>query len=143
MAKSKKHRLTLHPEIDHVILAIASHEKGYHLAWTLNHAMGMHLVREGEYRITQKKQQAVQTFPLFRWDDQTRMLSYHLVANRSETGILVARLRNIDFFLHIAPQPDEPFLTELYSRINALPVIITTFRIAPEEHPRLSEMVFE
>ncbi len=143
MAKTKKHRLTLNPGADHAILAIASHEKGYHLAWALNNELGMHLIRQGEYRVTQKKPQSVQTFPLFRWDDQTRMLSWHLIANRSETGILVPKLKNIDYFLHISPQPDDPFIIELRNRINDLPVIITTFRISPEEYPRLAEMIFE
>ncbi len=143
MTKNKKHRLTFHPETNHAILAIASHEKGYHLAWTLNNELGWQLVRAGEYRITQKKQQITQSFPLFHWEDQTRALSCHLIANRSETGILVPKLKNIDFFLHIAPSPEEPFLKELRERLNNLPVIITSLLIDPGEYPRLAEMIFE
>jgi len=143
MTKSKKHRLSLHEEIDHALLAIASHEKGYHLAWTLNNETGMHLVRAGEYGITRKKQNVTQSFPLFRWDDQTRMVTYHLVANRSETGILIPKLKNIDFFLHISPKPERPFLNKLLEQLITLPVIITAFPVDPGEHPLLAGMIFE
>ena len=143
MTKSKKHRLTLHEEIDHALLAIASHEKGYHLAWTLNKEVGMHLVRAGEYRITRKKQNVSQSFPLFRWNDQTRMVTYHLVANRSESGILIPKLKNIDFFLHLSPTPEETFLNKLLQQLVTLPVIITAFQINPADHPLLADMIFE
>jgi hypothetical protein len=143
MTKTRKHRLTLEPATNHLIVAIASHEKGYHLAWTLNNKLGMHLVRTGEYTITRKKQEIEQSFPLFRWDDETRMLSFHLVANRSESGILVDKMKNIDFFLHISPKPEEPFLTNLLQQLMALPVIITSFPVAPDENPVLANMIFE
>jgi hypothetical protein len=143
MAKAKKHKLSFLPEADHIILAIASHEKGYHLAWTLNNHLGMHLIRTGDYSITKKKQELVQSFPLFSWTDQTKMLSYHLVANRSESGILVNKLKNIDFFLHISPAPEGPFIDQLLDQLPHLPVIITAFRIDPADYPVLNEMVFE
>ena len=103
----------------------------------------MHLVRAGDYSITKKKQEVVQTFPLFSWTDQTKMLAYHLVANRSESGILVNKLKNIDFFLHISPPPEEPFSEQLLEQLTRLPVIITAFRINPAVHPALNEMIFE
>jgi hypothetical protein len=143
MAKSKKHRLTFLPETDHALLAISSHEKGYHLAWTLNNKLEMNLVHAGEYRITKKRQHTEQSFPLYSWYDQTRMLSYHLVANRSESGVLENKLKNIDFFLHISPHPDDLFVNNLLEQISQLPVIITAFRIDPDEYPLLAEMVFE
>jgi len=135
MVKIKKHRLPLELNPDYLLVAIASHEKGYHLSWILNQALGSHFARTSDYQSLYKKTDTVQSFPLFLWEDETRMLSYHLVSNRSENGFLFDDLRNIDFFLHVCPDPGKDFTVQLIRKLKEIPIIYACFPVDQELCP--------
>ncbi len=141
MPKTRKHRLLLEPDQNFLLIAIASHEKGYHLSWILNKETGSHFIRSSDFRIDRKNTPL--SFPVFGWEDKNKLLSYHLIANRSENGFLFDDLKNIDFFLHISPDPGESFARELQDQLKTLPVIYTCFSIDTKKYPSAGMLQFD
>ncbi len=135
MAKIKKHRLTIDPAPDYILIAIASHEKGYHLSWILNEKSGFSFARTSDYKIMRKKGKTTLVFPVFSSEDEIKMLRYYLISNRTENGFLFEELRAIDYLLHISPDPGKEFSDQLQTELKKIPVIYTCFLIDPEIHP--------
>ncbi len=141
MAKIKKHRLSLEPDRDYYLAAIASHEKGYHMGWILNRELGTHFVRSADFGTTRKNTNLL--FPVFAWEDENKMLSWHLISNRSEHGFLFDDLKNIDFLLHITPRPGDAFIYDLENKLKTIPVIYAFFPVYPEEYPTADALQFD
>jgi len=128
---------------DYVMIAIASHEKGYHLSWILNQELGFRFARTFDYKIIQEKTKRVLIFPVFSWEDEIKMLDYHLISNRTENGFLFEGLRNIDYFLHITPDPGKEFSYHLQTEMKKIPVIYTCFLIDAEVQPGARMLQFD
>ncbi len=141
MARTKKHRLLIEPDRDYFLSAIASHEKGYHLSWILNRELGAHFIRTADFGITRKNSKAL--FPVFAWKDEKKMLSWHLIANRSENGFLFEKLKNIDFLLHIAPHPGPEFTGNLEIHMKKIPEIYICFPVDPAGNPLADSLQFD
>ncbi|GEM_PF-7105609 len=141
MGKTKKYGLSPGVSPEHTVVAIASHERIYLLAWKLNQHLHMDLSASGEYRMKRKGKELA--FPLFRWYDETRMLSYHLLANRTPEAVLVPALRNIDFFLHITPAPPHDQMETILHTLRNMQEVITSFLPPLDEHPPLRNMILE
>ncbi|HHJ10719.1 MAG TPA: IPExxxVDY family protein [Bacteroidetes bacterium] len=141
MVKTKKHRLLLEPDRDYHLTAIASHEKGYHLSWILNRKLGTYFTRSTDFHISRKNTDLF--FPVFIWKDEKKMLTWHLISNRSENGFLLNELKNIDFLLHITPNPGEEFIRNLQNHLKNIPVVYTCFPLNPEKYQAADSLQFD
>ncbi|MCD6200653.1 MAG: IPExxxVDY family protein [Bacteroidales bacterium] len=141
MTKIKKHRISLEPDRNYYLAAIASHEKVYYMGWILNRELGIHFVRSADFCTTRKSTNLF--FPVFAWKDEYKMLSWHLISNRSEHGFFLDDLKNIDFLLHITPNPGAAFIDNLENKLKTIPVIYAFFPVDPQEYPMADSLQFD
>ncbi len=141
MAAKKKYGIRLDAPPDHAVLAIASHEKIYRLAWRLNQTFGAALTATDPYTVKRKDEEL--SFPLFRWYDELKMVTWHLMANRSAEGYFLPSLRNVDFFLLLAPAPEDASVHEIITSLRQIDLVITAFSIDLSQYRSLRDLVLE
>lgn len=105
MIVNKDKRLKYQPELDFVLIALASSEDAYRLSWLINQALNIHLKRDDSVKIWDEKRENPGEFECYKHTKQADETVYRLVANRSENGFLEKKYRQFDYFLQIFDLP--------------------------------------
>lgn len=129
--KKRFHKLDDQPSFDFLLFGISTDEREYRLAWLLNSELGWELCRLENICFRQDQHQLIQEFSHYVHTDINSQLTYHLVSNKCEHGYLVEELKNIDFFLKINGQTDDPSIQSPVGRLKALPFIRGFFPVEP------------
>lgn len=126
----KKNVLKLSTELTEntsVWIGISSHENDYRISWALNEYLGLHFVKDENYRSFHPKLNDFQEFSTFTYTDAADK-SYRLIANRCENGFLLEELKNIDFFMVLDRlESTTEDITGLVKQIRAIPFVATAF----------------
>ncbi len=138
----KSIRLDYRPEVDYLLLGIASPENDYRMSWKLNQALGWSLSKTNPLAIHLKKKEVTQEFALFSWLNEDRMIQYHLIANKSETGTLLEELRTLDYVLKISGEIDDVDVKAIQKKIRELENITTVQVLDPEKLKSKGKLVF-
>lgn len=116
MPGKKKITLKYEEDFEHLLFGISSSEKDYRLIWLINEKLGMTFSKTASHTLLSTKEGKVQEFSSFIFRDDIRSLSYRIISNRSEEGLLAEELKNIDFFLIISGEYDEGFPSLIRNR---------------------------
>jgi len=127
----KIHKLNEYESYDFGLIGIATAEYDYRLSWTLNNVLGFNLVRQDDLEIWHKLLEDPQTFPQFRYYDEDTLLSFRLIANKSENGYLLEEMTNVDFLIQINGDMDQDYINKLVKKLNALEGITLAFPLNP------------
>ena len=86
----------------------------------MNQQLEAAFVRHDDLRVFSKKLNQEQDVGLFLYEDESRMLTFRLLVNRTSAGFFLSELKNIDFFLfiHWVIIPHE--ISEMIRGINAI-----------------------
>lgn len=122
-------KLNTEQDQDAFILAISCHQKSIKLAWELNHAINCELVALEEIEEGFPYFKTVEGFPYFKWTDPTERFAVHLVANRSETGLLVPSSPQIDYYLIVTGFYEELDLDSGVKKIKQIDSVLTAFPV--------------
>ena len=96
-----KNTLTILPEADYCLFAIASSVRDYRLCWHLNKALRINMAREDDIDMLYKQKGRQAQFSCFIFDDFDNQLVYALLQNRSAGRHLLPELKQFDFLLKI------------------------------------------
>jgi len=113
------------------VICIASHQNHYRLSWALNKLLNIQLQRSDDLTINIPKANIVQHFSVYSYRQDDAVLSYDLIGNKSEQGVLFKEMPNIDYLFKISGEKSDAEFTDLIKRVNSLEIVITAFEPKP------------
>ena len=138
----KKSKLVIEYEYDFELMGIRSSAKGYTLAWQINLALGIHLIRQPDMTVGFKKG-GEKNFSFY--EHETRLNRLKLFKNKSVDIVsgkyfLVSEFPHFDFI--ILTQMEEPVRTNLIEQLKHIPFIELVAPIPLEGLKSKSNFVF-
>lgn len=115
------------------LVAIASHEPDYRISWLVNSALNIQLRKVPDHVIMHPGTQTSLFFSCFTFSDPDQYLEYHLVGNHSESGYLLSKYKNIDYFLHISGETGDDFYKNLIVLLRNTQGVIAAFELVLTE----------
>jgi len=129
----KVHKLTEKEEYRFKLAGISSAENDYKLSWSLNHILGINLVRIDNLEVYHKRLDDKQAFSQFEYLDEETLIQYRLISNRSVNGYLLEEMTNLDYLLQISGDTNEGWLEILMEKMNQIEGIILAFPLDPNK----------
>ena len=122
-------------EIDFEILAITSNSPDYKLAWHVNNALYLHLVRTEDHEIVFKNNQRIR---VAHFTYETENAVFHLLRNRvlkedQSAQYLVPELKNVDYFLLIRDDTGESEIVNVKNTLSKIKDVLLIVRVDPEK----------
>jgi len=130
--KKKSHKLSVEPDYRFFLIGISSHENDYHLCWSINQKLNLNLQKTVNYISFNPKLKDNQEFSNFTFEDEERLLSYHLLSNRCDNGFLVEEFRNIDFLILVYGELTKDTKEKLIQELKEISIISTCFTLEPQ-----------
>lgn len=118
--------LSLEEDYDFALLGISCHTKDYRLCWELNKVLNFDLVRSVDLEINKT---TIDKYSFYEYLDEDHYLDYYLISNRSDNGYLIPEHKKVDFFFMIKGNISDALIDDLLSNINAISLVLTTFKI--------------
>lgn len=125
----RRHKLEYRENFDFLLFGISSHENDYRLVWKINHDFSLNFVRNDNLKVISKKTGKELEFPLYSYDDEDTFYLYHLVANKSDQGVLLEELKNIDYLVMIQGEFTEAFSNGFQNRLKKTENVQGVFKI--------------
>lgn len=129
--KKKSHKLSVEPDYRFFLIGISSHENDYHLCWAINQKLNLNLQKTANYISFNPKLKDNQEFSNFTFEDEERLLIYHLLSNRCDNGFLVEEFRNIDFLILVHGELPKDTKLKLIQELKEISIISTCFTLEP------------
>ena len=127
----KIHKLTEKQDLDFSLIGISSTDNDYHLSWNLNNECKLQLSKQDNLEVFHTRLHEKQAFSQFQYYDESSLLLYRLLSNRSENGYLLEELTNVDFIMQVSGEQRSGFTDRLIKQMNALDSIRLAFNIDP------------
>jgi hypothetical protein len=128
----KKLKLNYTQEYNFLLFGISATEKDYRLIWSLNNNLNLFLAKTEDHQAYHKKAEGDQFFSCFLYMDKKSMLEYKIISNKSENGILINELKNIDYFFILKGEYPDVYPKLLKQKISLIENIQAVFLIDPE-----------
>jgi hypothetical protein len=129
--KTKKHKLEYTEDFNFLLLGLSSNENDYRLIWKINNSFNFNFERGDNHSVISNNGEAELEFSNYTYDDQDSFLFYRLLANKTDKGVLIEELKNIDYLLIVQGEFSESFVTGLISNLKKTENIHGVFRIPP------------
>ncbi|MCX6249631.1 MAG: IPExxxVDY family protein [Bacteroidetes bacterium] len=127
---AKKVLLDIHSEPTYyTLIGLACHLRDYRLSYHLNKKLEFSFVKEQELCITLPGKQGYAGFSFFYYKDEDHQNAYCLIANRSESLILVPEMKQLDFVLLVEGEFKKNRKDGLIRCISTIPNVLTAFEI--------------
>lgn len=118
--------MSIDPQFGFELFGLASHENDYRLAWAINKALGIQLVKTNDLQL--KRKQQLQSFSRMKFFSEHDVF-YELISNASENGYLINNLKNIDFFLKVTGDLMIEQLDQMRLKLKEAQGVIAVFAI--------------
>jgi hypothetical protein len=138
----KKHKLEYTEKFDFLLLGLVSTENDYRLIWTINNALNFAFEKTDNHVVLGKDDKAELEFSYYTFDNEDTFLYYRLLSNRTESGILMEELKNIDYLLIIQGDISESYIKGLISDLKNVEQIQGVFRISPGSLKNRERLIF-
>ena len=125
----KIHKLSEKEDLDFSLIGISSIDNDYHLSWNLNNACKLQLSKQENLEVFHKRLDEKQEFSQFQYYDDSSLILYRLLSNRSENGNLLEELTNVDYVLQVSGDLESGQTDQLVEDLNALDSISLAFKI--------------
>lgn len=129
----KKILLNYTPDYDFLLFALLSFEPDYKLIWDINNITGLDFSRTDDYVSYNKKLSCDQSFSSFIYFDEPSCLSYQVLSNQSNEGLLLEELKGIDYFLIVRGEYTEDFNQNFQTQLQKVKSIQNVFILEPEK----------
>ena len=127
----KKIKLEYTQKFDFLLIGISTSEREYKLIWHLNALLGIQFSKIDNHVLFHKKLMEDQEFSTFNYVDEISYIDYRIIANKSESHVLLEELKAIDYFLIVNGEFDDGFTEDLQSKLRSVPYIQAVFLIDP------------
>ena len=146
-------------DIDYALIGIHCSIEDYRLAYLLNQYLNLGLKRKSkdiEYIDDH-------SFSIFEWEDEKRLMMWHLVSNSSrievvtesqgislfndqerliKTNHLIPEYNRVNYVLKIGDNPDQKIRKKALNIIKSIPHIITAYDIDPDNLKTTDHLIF-
>lgn len=140
----KKIKLDFDPTLEFKLLGLSSHENDYRISWTLNQELGLKFSKGPDLEIPSKgKEGEEQLFSLFHYEDEDSMLIYKLISNRGSSGVLIPKLKNIDYFIQVYGDINRAELDNMIEKLRQTGVITAGFHLNPGDIKGAEKLLFD
>lgn len=138
-----KLKLDFEYEIDFFLIGISCHLPDYRLAYILNQALKIDLIREKDLDLKMNKSNDKGFFSFYRYDNEELFTTINLISNRCELGYFASELKQLDYFLQLwLPNSEEEELQEVIKTIKKNPQIIACIEIETEKLKAKDNFIF-
>jgi len=138
----RRHKLEYKENFDFLLFGISSNENDYRLVWKINQTLCFNFERGINHKIISKKTGQEIEFVLYSYDDEDTFYLYHLFANKSENGVLLEELKNIDYLIMIQGEFTEAFSNGFQQRLKKIETVQGVFKIDPATLKNRENLVF-
>jgi hypothetical protein len=129
----KIHTLKETMESGHFLIGISSYDNDYRVCWDINNTLGTDLQRTGNFTLFNTKLNTDLVFSLFRYEDDTKCLTYKLISNKAAEGVLVEEWKKIDFLLKISGEITKQEKESLFKKLKDSSLIQTAIVLEPQK----------
>jgi hypothetical protein len=127
--KKRTHKLFLSTQYDFSLIGIVTQEKDYKISWEINKLLGIELSKSKNLDIDTTKKDIIKSFTTHTYLDNDLMITYNLISNKCENGVLLNQFKNIDFLFKIDIENNSNEIIELINKIKFLQDVISVFEI--------------
>ena len=138
----QRHKLAYKETFDFLLFGLSSHENDYTLVWKINQEFSFNFERGKSHKIISKKAGGEIEFTLYTYDDEDTFYLYHFITNKSEQGILLEELKNIDYLIMVQGEFTDAFSNGFYNRLKKVETIQGVFKIDPASLKNRENLVF-
>jgi len=131
--------LNLEEDYDFALVGVSCHTKDYRLCWELNKVLNFDLIRSEDLEINKT---AIDKYSFYEFIDEDNYLEYYLISNRGNTGYLISEYKKVDFFFMIKGNISDFLIDDLLSKINSLSLVLTSFKIDPNQLKSKQNLLF-
>ncbi len=138
----RRHKLEYKESFDFLLYGLSSHENDYRLAWKINQEFSLNFERGNNLHIPSKKADQTIEFALYSYDDEDTFYMYYLIANKSDQGVLLEELKNIDYLIIVQGEFTEAFSNGFQNRLKKIESVQGVFKIDPSGLKNRDKLVF-
>jgi hypothetical protein len=138
----QRHKLAYRESFDFLLFGLSSHENDYRLVWKINQDFSFNFERGKSHKIISKKNGEELEFPLYSYDDEDTFYLYYFIANKSEHGVLLEELKNIDYLILVQGEFTDAFSNGFHNRLKKVETIQGVFKIDPSSLKNRENLVF-
>jgi hypothetical protein len=150
-------KLVLDYDYEFLLIGILSSAADYKLCWGMNKSLNILLVKEKdlELQLYEKDRTGGLTllfetpeltpkFSMYSYYNEVTHLKYTIVANKSNSGLLVKEEQSVDFFLTVEGLYDDLETEEkIIASLRSQSEIITAYKIDPNNLKSKQNLIFE
>ena len=135
------HTLDVSYSYDFLLFGISCHESSHRLCWFLNTKLGVEMEFEREIQVPQKAGRK-SGHEMYRFYDEENSITWSLINNRTEHGLLLPEIKQVDYFLKVE---DEAFMEAdvLKKKMIEIPVVMTCFNLKPTDYKSKDNLIFD
>jgi len=111
------------------LLGISCHLRDYRLSYLFNHHLGFSLIKRDDLRIISSPDKGQTEFSFYSYRNEERLNTFYLIANRSQSFILVPEMKQFDFLLIVEGRYNKGEKNVMIKTIRSLPGVLTVFEI--------------
>jgi hypothetical protein len=116
----KKHKLDQAIDEDFCLLGVVTDEPDYKLCWMINKALDMNFEQQDELQVFHPKLKVEQVFSLFSHEDDSALITFRIISNRTDKGFYLDELKNIDYLIHIQGEINAGKINNFMHAVSAL-----------------------
>lgn len=138
----RKHKLGYTEDFNFLLLGLASTENDYRLIWKFNQTFNFEFERTENHKVISKNSEVEIGFSHYTYDDENTCLLYRFLSNKTDGGVLMEELKNIDYFLIVQGEFSETFVTSLITNLKSVEHIQAVFQISPASLKSRERLLF-
>ncbi|OIQ37098.1 MAG: hypothetical protein BM555_01520 [Crocinitomix sp. MedPE-SWsnd] len=136
-----KHKLLFEDDYEFELIGLCSSHADYRLCWAINNSLGIHLTKEDDYSVLEKKD-GEHLHSFYGYYDEEEHLEYYLIKNVSNNyQRLIPEKDQIDYFLVIKNNLVKE-INDMVIRLKENDSILTAFVFDPNELKSKANLVF-
>ena len=135
----KKKIIKLSVERHFQLIGIVTNLSSYKLSWLINSNIGFKLTQLDDIIVENKNE--TQNFSSYVFEDVSEV-TYNLISNKSDNGILIKKLKNIDFFIQIEPNLSDNQKNNLIEQLKEIDNIISILEIDTQNLSSVDYKIF-
>lgn len=143
MVAKNNNRIHISPmAVDYTVFAINTNSTGFQVCDTINKLFSIEMKGNKPIDIAQQNGNIV-SFSLFSCYDQIRKVQFSLIENSTPEGVLTDSIKNISFFLKVAPLSNEGDIEEYTKQLSSIPEFRFIQKVAKENFKPKQKKAFD
>jgi hypothetical protein len=138
-------RSKLENDFEHLdgFIGISYHLRDYRLVYDINKSLGLALIKADDLPVFNTRTQGISEYSCYTSTDTESLLTYFLISNSGNDGLMLPQQKLADFFLLIKGAGGIGMERNLVDKIKDLPNVLTAFTIDQEKTANIDILISE